>query len=180
MTPIKLSKILTLLFFFMYSFNVSASDIICEEVKKYFDKLTLDIYKHYGVPGSYTNYSIYIDSIFNGSCVSIESIVEKFALSGAKRYNSYMSKGDQCMFDLKLFLFVEENNIEIINILKNKDDDFIYNFFYFYLYPVKYMKRWPRGIREEEKFSAFAEKYDRNIRKILLEAVSDINEEILK
>ncbi|PKL81066.1 MAG: hypothetical protein CVV25_01120 [Ignavibacteriae bacterium HGW-Ignavibacteriae-4] len=161
----------------MFSSNVSAKLISCDEVKNYFDELPLDIYGHYAESEDYTNYSMYIDSIFNGSCVSVESIVEKFAQSGARRYNSFEPTYEQNMFDIKLTLFVEKNNIEIINILKEKDRDFIYNFFYFIKTPMKFFEGWPPGIQEKDKFPEFPEKYDKNLRKILFEVVSDIKKD---
>lgn len=173
MNPIKLSKIITMLFFLMYSFNVSASYISCDEVKNYFDKLPLDFFGHYDEIEAYTNDSIYINSIFNGSCVSVESIVEKIALSGAKRYDSFMAYDGQNMFSNKISSFVYENNIEIINILKEKDKEFIYNFFYVYVTPTTFMFYWPPGTQEKDKYPSFSEKYDKNIRKILLEVESD-------
>ncbi|PKL81065.1 MAG: hypothetical protein CVV25_01115 [Ignavibacteriae bacterium HGW-Ignavibacteriae-4] len=174
---LQLSKIMTTLFFFIYSFNVSASLISCNEVKNYFDELPLDIYGHYAESEDYINSSMYIDSIFNGSCISVESIVEKFAQSGARRVNSFWAYDGQNMFANKVSSFVSENNIEIINILKEKDNDFIRDFFYFYLTPTSFMFSWPPGIQEKDKFTSFSEEYDKNIRKILFEVVNDIKKD---
>lgn len=174
---LQLSKIITILFFIMFSYNVSAPLISCNEVKNYFDELPLDIYGHYTESEDYINYSTYIDSIFNGSCVSVESIVEKFAQSGARRYNSFWAFDGQNMFANKVSSFVSENNIVIINILKEKDNDFIRDFFYFYLTPTSFMFSWPPGIQQNDKFPSFSEEYDKNLRKILFEVVNDLKKD---
>ena len=180
MNFLQLSKIIALFFFVLFSSNVSASEISCDDATKYFDDLPLDIYGHFSEIEDYTNNSMYIDSIFNGSCVSVETIVEKFALSGARRYNCFDPTYEQNMFALKITLFVEKNNIEIINILKEKDKDFIYNFFRFIKTPMNYIEEWPPGIQEKDKFPEFPEKYDKNIRKILYEVENDIKKGICK
>lgn len=174
---LQLSKIITMLFCIIFSFNVSASLSSCDEVENYFDELPRDIYGHFAESENYTDYSTYIDSIFNGSCVSVESIVEKFAQSGARRVNSFWAYDGQNMFANKVSSFVSENNIEIINILKEKDNDFIRDFFYFYLTPTSFMFSWPPGIQKKDKFPSFSEEYDKNLRKILFEVVSDIKKD---
>jgi len=161
----------------MFSSNVSAPLISCNEVKNYFDELPLDIYGHYAESEDYINSSKYIDSIFNGSCISVESIVEKFAQSCARRVNSFWAFDGQNMFANKVSSFVSENNIEIINILKEKDNDFIRDFFYFYLTPTSFMFSWPLGIQQKDKYPAFSEKYDKNLRKILFEVVNDLKKD---
>lgn len=177
---LQLSKIITILIFIMFSYNVSTSMMSCDEVKKYFDELPLDIFGHYAEYENYINYSLYIDSIFNGSCVSVEAIVEKFAQFGSKRYDSFRANDGQNMFDAKSCAFYVENKIEIINILKEKDKDFIYNFFYFYFTPTTIKFSWPPDISEKDALTSFSKGYDKNMRKILFEVARDLKKGIHK